>query len=811
MRRLETFDLCRGLVLVSLFCAGCGGGGGSNDGNSPPPPAAHAVGGSVSGLDGGGLMLRLNGGIDLAVGASGNFAFATRLAEGSAYTVTVATQPSDPSQTCVPGNATGTVGSANVSNVTVTCTTNVYSIGGMISGLTGSGLALGLNGATAFAVAAGDSFEFPTRIRSGEAYAVTIATQPQNPEQHCAIAGGAGTVDGQDVRSIQIACIDLAGTVGGTVTGLTGSGLELRNNGGDALMVTANGSFRFDSAVAVGGSYSVTVAAQPRVPRQICAVMHATGSTGSSPVTSVSVECVLHPGNLRTSVPEPNYSQGGGEQLTFNSLNSARSGGGFGLLAQDVNLDAAARAHARYLAEHFFAAGRFDPETLSAITSSGVIGAHSEAPGSPSFTGALPEDRARAAGYAWIEGEEAAIFNVGTASRDCSDQVLDSVDLRHRIMNAAMRDIGIGISGTTDGKGFVCVILAAYADFRGEAPAGWLGIYPFDSAGSISLAMASDATGDTFGSNRGMPIMFLGDRDAPMSLTVTMRNITTQAVIHATTVTVGSLQPGLASGSSGTFAIPSIYLEPDTGYSIHAAGTVEGLSVDQTTTFATGGRSRSAPFVPELAKGTLRAIYAYPTDRTESDEYRQAVQVSIEHLQGWFQQQLGGETFSIYGAQPEVCALPRDSSYYLDESWTRIQTDIQSCVPAGFGDPDHDWVIFADVVHGCDLPGYLDAGGDTLAMLQRSALEGLAGRDAGFDACGRPRTKADMARWIGLVGHEIGHTLGLPHPCDTYQAGCDVGSLMWEGPLTYPAAYFAAPERAILRSHHFINAQRFGR
>jgi len=33
----------------------------------------------------------------------------------------------------------------------------------------------------------------------------------------------------------------------------------------------------------------------------------------------------------------------------------------------------------------------------------------------------------------------------------------DSLDLRHKIMSTEMRDMGVGIADTADGKGFVCV------------------------------------------------------------------------------------------------------------------------------------------------------------------------------------------------------------------------------------------------------------------------------------------------------------------------------------------------------------------
>ena len=93
---------------------GSGGSGGSGGGSQ-----TYTVGGSVSGLSSGSVVLQDNGGDSLSVAANGSFTFATALASGAAYNVTVASSPSG--LACSAGNASGTVGSANVTTVTVTC------------------------------------------------------------------------------------------------------------------------------------------------------------------------------------------------------------------------------------------------------------------------------------------------------------------------------------------------------------------------------------------------------------------------------------------------------------------------------------------------------------------------------------------------------------------------------------------------------------------------------------------------------------------------------------------------------------------
>jgi len=74
------------------------------------------------------------------------------------------------------------------------------------------------------------------------------------------------------------------------VTGLSGTGLVLQDNGGANLPVSADGPFTFTTDVTSGGAYKVTVLTQPSSPAQTCAVTGGSG-TASANVTSVQVAC----------------------------------------------------------------------------------------------------------------------------------------------------------------------------------------------------------------------------------------------------------------------------------------------------------------------------------------------------------------------------------------------------------------------------------------------------------------------------------------------------------------------------------------
>jgi hypothetical protein len=255
---------------------------------------SFTVGGTVSGLavSSNGVTLH-NGGDNPTITANGAFTFATAVPSGATYSVT-ATDPTNPSQHCTVANGTGTIGAANVTNVTVTCATNSFTVGGTVSGLAGTGLVLSNNGGPGLTISAGaTSYVFPTSIASGTPYAVTVTAQPTGPSQTCNVANGSGTVGTGNVTNVNVSCSTSTFTVGGTVTGLTGTGLVL-HNGSENLTVAANGAYVFATPVASGGSYAVTVTVQPLNPSQTCTVANGSGTVGATNVTAVTVTCTTN-------------------------------------------------------------------------------------------------------------------------------------------------------------------------------------------------------------------------------------------------------------------------------------------------------------------------------------------------------------------------------------------------------------------------------------------------------------------------------------------------------------------------------------
>ena len=92
-------------------------------------------------------------------------------------------------------------------------TATTYTIGGTVSGLSGTGLVLQNNGGNDLAVGADGAFTFGASIASGEAYDVTILLQPSSPAQTCVVTNGSGTANA-DVTSVHVSCTTTAGCVG---------------------------------------------------------------------------------------------------------------------------------------------------------------------------------------------------------------------------------------------------------------------------------------------------------------------------------------------------------------------------------------------------------------------------------------------------------------------------------------------------------------------------------------------------------------------------------------------------------------------
>lgn len=98
-------------------------------------------------------------------------------------------------------------GDKNASIASLTLVPPSFSIGGLVSGLDGSGLVLSNNGGDNLMVTENGSFQFDERVGNQTSYNVTVVSQPINFSQTCSVANGSGMVDGDNVNDIEIECV----------------------------------------------------------------------------------------------------------------------------------------------------------------------------------------------------------------------------------------------------------------------------------------------------------------------------------------------------------------------------------------------------------------------------------------------------------------------------------------------------------------------------------------------------------------------------------------------------------------------------
>ena len=251
---------------------------------------ALTVGGSISGL-GSATGLVLMNGTDIytvPAGATG-FTLDAPASPGSTYAVRVQSQP--PGMTCSASEGLGVMPTHNVTDIAVACSDEAYSLRGTVTGLATSGLVLS-DGTDSYDVPAdATSFTMPTAVAFGSRYTLRVQRQPAGLT--CTVSDGTGTMSADAVTTVT--CASTSYTLGGSISGLTSSGLVL-TDGMDSLAVSANATrFSMTNALAYGGNYAVTIRNQPN--GAACEITNGTGAV-SGDVATVQVTC-------GTSTPPP--------------------------------------------------------------------------------------------------------------------------------------------------------------------------------------------------------------------------------------------------------------------------------------------------------------------------------------------------------------------------------------------------------------------------------------------------------------------------------------------------------------------------
>jgi hypothetical protein len=258
-----------------------------------PIPQTHAIGGTVSGLAAQGLILG-QGADQLAIESSGNsvlFTFPTPVTQGAAYAVSIVQQPRD--QICSVSAGSGTVATADIANVVVSCATETGQLSIAITGL-GNNAGLKLkNGSTEYDVPAGSSsYTLPDPVPVGAQYNVTASSMPAGLS--CTFADAVGVFPSSSVNSAlnigTVSCTAQPFNISGTITGLGNvTGLVLGSSS-EQLNIAANATtFAFTQGVTFGSPWSVTVDTQPA--GNTCAISNGAGVVPAHNITGVAITC----------------------------------------------------------------------------------------------------------------------------------------------------------------------------------------------------------------------------------------------------------------------------------------------------------------------------------------------------------------------------------------------------------------------------------------------------------------------------------------------------------------------------------------
>ena len=301
--------------------------------------------------------------------------------------------------------------------------------------------------------------------------------------------------------------------------------------------------------------------------------------------------------SLVTSPAAPTATVPVSEELAaFTLLNAERERCGFGLLAANAPLDAAARAHADYqiinnLNSHLQNASQF-PE---------------------GFTGADPAARVRAQGYTDLGGvtDEFAFFT--TSSPPLSKRGIGVLGIRGLLnapyhLNGLMsgyRDVGIAVRSNEDtGKGQQGVFVQINAAYTATAGPQLPGIsdvqtYPCEGTSGVNRQLTNETPNPVPGRDlRTAPLgstVYIAVREgnrlvvtrAAMTRAATGETVALRAPVTSVNDPYGPCLTG-CFGSHQAYVAPDAPLLRDTAYTVMLGGTNNGVAFSRSFTFSTG-------------------------------------------------------------------------------------------------------------------------------------------------------------------------------------------------------------------------------
>jgi uncharacterized protein YkwD len=308
-------------------------------------------------------------------------------------------------------------------------------------------------------------------------------------------------------------------------------------------------------------------------------------SSTTNPTPSPSGPAVNLGSTLVGSVPAPSYAPNSEALSAFNLVNAERAHCGFGILAQNAQLDRAAAAHTQYeLLNHIF------------VT-------HEEIAANPGFTGADPGARGKAQGYTGGVGEVAAASTVmpGANSGESLIRLWLSAPYHESGLLNNYRDLGISVLADSDNtrRGIIDLGVAANALPQMMASADII-TYPCDGSTGVNRQLRGESPSP-------VPGRVLGIRPIGTPVLIRVRSGNTLVVTSASMVKISggqviALRPAIGSSNdpngingvspyldiSTAYIAPDAALEPNAQYQMGVNGTNNGVPFSRNFTFTTG-------------------------------------------------------------------------------------------------------------------------------------------------------------------------------------------------------------------------------
>ncbi len=160
-----------------------------------------------------------------------------------------------------------------------------------------------------------------------------------------------------------------------------------------------------------------------------------------------------------------------------------------------------------------------------------------------------------------------------------------------------------------------------------------------------------------------------------------------------------------------------------------------------------------------------RGVYINPANIGYSQNAHQAIARGLYDLQDWFRTKLGGKTFKLHQDPVLHATSDKPTTWFSGSNfYYNSLAEASRLLGAKQNDPQNLWVIYVDAPGG-------GSGTSSVAVMGHDDIIGLIGLH---------QTQPSVNRWIGGMGHELGHAAGLDHsPAST-------NFIMDQGMYKYP-------------------------